>query len=279
MAQPTQEIDLFQFRKGRLNRVSSHVIVEKAVSLTINGYTWLEFMCTPIDLEEMAIGFIYNEGLISSIDDIVSVHLCKGGENIDIWLKFGVESPSIWKRTSGCTGGVTSVESEHVFKDGILDYQFDDENLSTPHEINHLIMKLIQAQNVYRKSGGVHTSALSDGTNLLFIAEDIGRHNTLDKIAGKYLKTDLNLNNIILLTTGRISSEMLQKSARIGASTVISRTSPSSISVELAKLWGITLIGYARRDQFKIYTHPERIKTNNSDKIYSSKKTEREDLY
>ena len=92
------------------------------------------------------------------------------------------------------------------------------------------------------------------------IGEDIGRHNTLDKIAGKILLDRIELNNRILLTTGRISSEMIQKASRIGASIVISYTSPSSLSLDAAQHMGITLIGYARRNQFRLYTHPERIR-------------------
>jgi FdhD protein len=91
------------------------------------------------------------------------------------------------------------------------------------------------------------------------IAEDIGRHNSVDKIAGKCLLEDIRMSRKFLLTTGRISSEMLQKSSRIGASIVVSRTSPSSLSIELADRFGITLIGYARRDRFNVYTHPDRI--------------------
>ncbi len=122
-----------------------------------------------------------------------------------------------------------------------------------------LIQLVFEAQDLYRQSGGVHTSALSDGQRLLVVAEDIGRHNTLDKIAGRCLLEDIRPERRILLTTGRVSSEMLQKTARLGADVVISRTSPSSLAIDLADRWGITLIGYARRDRFNVYTHPHRI--------------------
>jgi FdhD protein len=105
----------------------------------------------------------------------------------------------------------------------------------------------------------VHTSALSDGKNIRVIAEDIGRHNSVDKLAGLCLLNQVEIPKKVLLTTGRISSEMLQKSARIGASIVISRTSPSSLSIEMAEKLRVTLIGYARRDRFNVYALPERI--------------------
>jgi len=121
---------------------------------------------------------------------------------------------------------------------------------------------LLSSQELYRETGGVHTSALSDGEKILIVAEDIGRHNTLDKIAGRCLMENIWPDERILLTTGRISSEMLQKAARLGADAVISRTAPSSLAVEMAESLGITLIGYARRDRFNVYAHEERIVTS-----------------
>jgi FdhD protein len=118
---------------------------------------------------------------------------------------------------------------------------------------------LFDAQALYHETGGVHTSALTDGKRILLSAEDIGRHNTLDKIAGMCLMQNIWPERRILITTGRVSSEMLQKAVRLGASILISRTSPSSLSIELAEKWGITLIGYARRNRFNLYAHPERI--------------------
>jgi FdhD protein len=100
---------------------------------------------------------------------------------------------------------------------------------------------------------------LTDHAGTRVTAEDIGRHNTLDKIAGRCLLENLQFKRRILLTTGRISSEMLQKAARLQAAFVISRTSPSSLSISLAETYGITLIGYARRSRFTIYTHFARV--------------------
>jgi FdhD protein len=117
---------------------------------------------------------------------------------------------------------------------------------------------LFDSQELYRETGGVHTSALSDGEKILVSAEDIGRHNTLDKIAGLCLMNNIWPDARILITTGRISSEMLQKAARLQAPILISRTSPSSLSIEMAERYGITLIGYARRQRFNVYSNAQR---------------------
>jgi FdhD protein len=118
---------------------------------------------------------------------------------------------------------------------------------------------LFESQDLYRETGGVHTSALSDGEKVLLSAEDIGRHNTLDKIAGLCLMDNVWPVTRILITTGRISSEMLQKAARLQAPILISRTSPSSLSIEMAERYGITLIGYARTNRFNVYSGGQRV--------------------
>lgn len=235
--------------------VSADIIVETPVSLTVNGEVWLTFMCTPVGLEALAVGFLFNEGIVKSKDEIVSVRLCAAGDNVDIWLDHSAEKPEKWRRTSGCTGGITALDEDSpitpVANGGVI----------SPALVGELVNQLFEAQMLYRLSGGVHTSGLSDGQTILTSAEDIGRHNTLDKLAGRCLMDDINPARKIILTTGRISSEMLQKAARMGASILISRTSPSSLSIQLARRLGVTVIGYARRNKFNVYAHPERILT------------------
>lgn len=250
----TQPIEYTWFRNGTAEVVSAEVIVEKPVSLTVNGEVWLTLMCTPIHLEALAVGFLYNEGFIKSMDDVADVRPCEDGHNVDVWLTHSVKQPKNWRKTSGCTGGVTS-QTESASQTA---RQANGASV-TPAQITTLAAKLFEAQDLYKQTGGVHTSALSDGEQIVLAAEDIGRHNTLDKIAGLYLMRKPELAHKILLTTGRISSEMIQKAAKIGASIVVSRTSPSSLSVQIAEREGITLIGYARRDRFTVYTHPQRI--------------------
>jgi FdhD protein len=249
------QIDRYQ--DGDWQRTESEVIVESAVSLTVNGETWLTFRCTPINLDALAVGFLYDEGIIKEKEEIASVHVCEQQDNIDVWINHRVEKPTIWQRTSGCTGGMTAVES--VYDLSPVDVSSKKMEVITPDQVNFMVRLLFTAQQLYRSAGGVHTSVLSDGVVITASSEDIGRHNTLDKIAGLCLLQDLHPQRRILITTGRISSEMIQKAARIGSSIVISRTSPSSISIRLAERMGIVLIGYARGNRFNVYSHPERV--------------------
>jgi len=255
MIEPRKPIRYFQVDTRKTDTIESNTIVETPVSLTINGQVWTAFMCTPVHLEALMVGFLFNEGVIDSMDEVVDVRICEHGDNVDVWLGHDAPKPDSWTRTSGCTGGVTAVASIERPQPVTVSDEF---NLS-PGQINHLVEMLFEAQELYRETGGVHTSALSDGDRVILSAEDIGRHNTLDKIAGLCLMEKTWPEKRVLITTGRISSEMLQKAVRMGAKVIASRTSPSSLSIELAEAWGITLIGYARRNRFNLYAAPERI--------------------
>ncbi len=254
------------FHAGQWEGKPSAVISEQPVSLTVNNEIWLTFMCTPLDLKALAIGFLYNEEIIQSLEEVASVSECADGSNIDVWLNHVVKKPENWIKTSGCSGGETSVQ-----KKSLPESQAKPKNgwVLPGERVGELVDLLSGVQDLYRKTGGVHTSALSDGEKILAVAEDIGRHNTLDKLAGRCLLERLNPARRIVLTTGRISSEMIQKAGRLGASMVISRTSPSSLSVQMAERLGITLIGYAKGEQHTIYTHAERVlMAPSGEKIY-----------
>ena len=251
--QKAVHFDRYEFKKWKSHEAET--IVETPVSLTVNGQVWLTFMCTPVHLEAMAVGFLYNEGVIETMGEIEDVRVCEHGDNVDVWLNRSVEQPTNWRRTSGCTGGVTAVDL--LAKPDVS--LSDKQDTFPPETIEHVMELLLEAQVLYRETGGVHTSLLSDGEQIIVSAEDIGRHNTLDKIAGLCLMQNTFPEKRILITTGRISSEMLQKAARMDVPILISRTSPSSLSIEMAERYGITLIGYARKHRFNVYSNLQRV--------------------
>jgi FdhD protein len=256
MNSPQKSIHFEKYEFRKWEALDADTIVEAPVSLTVNGQVWLTFMCTPVNLEAMAVGFLYNEGIIETMNEVEDVRVCEHGDNVDVWLNHSVEQPTSWRRTSGCTGGVTAVDAL-----ARVDVSFNVDRPRVPPEaIGHLLAQFFEAQVLYRETGGVHTSALSDGEKIVTVAEDIGRHNTLDKISGLCLMNGISPETRILITTGRISSEMLQKAARMSSPILISRTSPSSLSIEMAERYGITLIGYARTHRFNIYSNAQRVK-------------------
>ncbi|MBI1879967.1 MAG: formate dehydrogenase accessory sulfurtransferase FdhD [Chloroflexi bacterium] len=234
--------------------VESAVIEETLVCISINGQELASFMCTPHNLEELALGFLRSEGFIQSLADIDILHLSDSRTCVDIWLRdLRFAPPKRHIITSGCGGGVT-------FDD--LSQRHPPLNTAaslTPQQIYSLMRQLHQAAELYNEVRGVHTSALSDGDELLLVAQDVGRHNTIDRLWGQALQRGIETEGCILLASGRISSEMLNKAAKMKVPIVISRTSPTSLSVELGRAWNLTVIGYARGNTFRVYSAPERI--------------------
>jgi FdhD protein len=256
-----RRLRLQEFRDGAPSPLETDVIAETAVSLNVNGLPWFAFLCSPLDLESLAVGFLFNEGVVSAPGEVVSVSVCARKENVDVCLDRAVPPPSSWQRTSGCGGGVTTTGTAGEEGPGPA-HPSGSSGPFTPTEIGALAEELLARQELYGASGGVHMSALSDGERFVAAAEDIGRHNTLDKVAGRCLLDRVTGPRRAIVTTGRVSSEMIQKARRIGVPLVVSRTSPTARSVDLAERWGMTLVGYARKDRFVAYAHAERIVPN-----------------
>lgn len=232
------------------------VIEEGLVRIHLNGRELATFMCTPYHLDELALGFLRAEGLIASLDDVRMLNICPNRNCVEIWLQdLTIEPPSRPIITSGCGGGIT-------FDDLSARAQplpLHTHPIITPEAVGNLMRQLQEAATLYKQVRGVHTSALSDGERLLLVAEDVGRHNTIDRLWGQALKQGLPTEGKILVATGRISSEMLNKAAKMGVPVVISRTSATSLSVALGHAWQITVIGYARHNRFRVYTWPQRV--------------------
>lgn len=244
----------FQYHSGNWSLVNTeNLIAETPVSLTVNGEIWLIFSCSPYDLDALGVGFLYNEGVIESADQIASVRVCADLTNIDVWLNQAAEKPEKWLRTSGCTGGIANAEPARHVRPLARFERFD------PQRLLENMDQLYQVEGVYQQTRGLHCSALSDGVAIQLYAVDIGRHNTLDKLAGLMLFSSVQLERRVVLTTGRISSEMVQKSVRMGAQVVMSRTSPTTLAVQMAETLNVTLIGYARHQRFVVYSHPQRV--------------------
>jgi FdhD protein len=232
------------------------VPVEETITLHINGQPLVRLMCTPTRLEELALGFLFNEGLIEGVGEMNEVKVLElrdGSRWLDVWLDHDIETPKLRTITSGCSGGTTfgSVADAHR--------QVESNLRITPQQVTHLMQELSRNAAIYKRAGGLHVAALADGEHLICVAEDVGRHNALDKIAGICLRQGQSMQDCVLLTSGRISSEMVSRAARMEVPIVISPTSPTSLSVQLAQAWSITLIGYTRRRSFRVYAGEERV--------------------
>ena len=235
--------------------VEEEVIEEGFVSIFVNGTELATVMSSPRDQARLALGFLCNEGIVNGIDDVRAVHVCPSGACVDVWLKRAdFTRPTRLILTSGCGGGVTFDDLSKTVE------PLNSQVTLSPKRLSQLMIEMQQRGTLYARSRGVHTSALSDGETIVVLAEDVGRHNTVDKLRGACLLEHIDPHGMILLCTGRISSEMINKAARMGCPIVALRTSPTSLSVQLAREWNITLVGYVRRDSMNVYAHPERLR-------------------
>ncbi len=237
--------------------VAGWIVEEAQVCISVNGDELATFMASPTDLERMAVGFLANEGIIQSMADVRHLHLSKNGTCVDVWLHdMNFEKPRKFIITAGCGGGVTfddlSAQHEPLISDLTV----------TPEQLASLMRQTHLGAELYQQARGIHTAVLATPTQILLQVEDIGRHNCLDKLRGAALLDGFETEGKILVSSGRISSEMINKARRLSTPIVCSRTSPTSLSVALAEAWNITIVAYLRQDRMRIYTHPKRVLVN-----------------
>jgi FdhD protein len=229
------------------------VVEERPLVLYVNGQELVTLLCTPTKLEALVVGFLSFEGIIRDLEDIHTLTVLAEDGYAEVRLHSPFVPPRRRVHTSGCGGGVTFSLEAH----GSAALQ--DDSAVDPRALFPMIRELYAEALSYRESRGIHAAALADGGTLLIVTEDVGRHNAIDKICGEAMLRHIPTAGKTLLATGRISSEMLRKGAHMGTPIVVSRTSATTMSIDLAKRLGLTLIGYVRGDSFYVYSHPERL--------------------
>lgn len=252
-----QPYTYWTYDQQQITQTEGGIAVESRLTVFVNMQEIATIMCSPIAQEALALGFLHNEGMIQTLAEVKLMQLNSTGTTIDIFLdRSDFTQPRRLVLTSGCGGGVS-------FQDWQANYPpLDSSFTATPEIIFQLKRAMHGAEKLYKQVRGVHTVVLGASDGLILSAEDIGRHNTIDKIAGKALLNDIETRDRILITSGRISSEMLIKARMMGVPLVASHTSPTSKTVHLADRWGICVVGYVRQGKMRIYTHPERLGFN-----------------
>lgn len=253
MSEGVRSIHYLSLGVGEPQEIAGEVVDETQACISVNGEELATFMCSPHDLDKLALGFLANEGLIQTLADVKILHLAKNA-CVDVWLKDTAFVPPHRRIiTAGCGGGVTFAELSQAQE------PLDVALTATPEQLAALMRQMHLGAVLYQQARGIHTAVLADHDRVLLQMEDIGRHNCLDKLRGAALQTGLVTRGKILLSSGRISSEMIHKARQLETPIVCSRTSPTSLSVALAEAWQITLVAYLRQDRMRVYTHPERL--------------------
>lgn len=280
MSSAIYPIKTFQFNRGKFNSVDDLVVVEEPLEIRL-GYGDLDdrqedsiviTMRTPGNDFELAIGFLFSEGIVKSKEDILSIKYCytsaeeQEEDNIvrvellpSIEIDLSKTERHGFAHSACGICGLTSIESAFKLSESkISSSQFQiDLNV-----INTLSEKAHQLQYNYKTTGGIHSASLFSKTgNLLDIMEDVGRHNAVDKLIGKRLQNgDAFSDQQILFLSGRMGFELAQKAAMAGFAVVVSVGAPSSLAIQLGIKMNMTLIGFTKNDRFNVYCGNERIK-------------------
>jgi len=232
---------------------------EALCTIEVNGQSWVTLLCSPHDLDHLALGFLFDAGVIESAAEVRDVRVIGDFKELETLVQVDLRClktplPSNPTLTSGCSGGVTFFDIAAKRSPLVSNLKVRPEQV-----YDAMDQLMLEQAQLHRDVGGFHTAALSDGHSLLIVAHDVGRHNTLDKIAGAALCRGIPTRDRLLVATGRISSEMLAKAARMKVPVIISRNSPTGLATHLAREWGIMIAGYVRGQKMHIYSAEDRI--------------------
>jgi FdhD protein len=237
---------------------------ETAIAFTFNTASYAVMMATPQDLDDFAVGFALTEGIVSSIDAIEGIDVVEEDDGIElrVWLKAkdAVEFLGRRRKLAGPTGcGLCGVES--LMEAMRPPPDVGDGLVFTSDQIMTAVESLFPRQDLNRETRAVHAAGFWDPERgLVAVREDVGRHNALDKLAGALARDGATAEQGLVVLTSRVSVEMVQKSAAIGAPIVAAVSAPTALAVRMADQCGMTLVAIARKDGFEVFTHPHRVK-------------------
>ncbi len=227
----TRFIDSFSMEKGLWSH-EDFMVVEQAFKLFIGGVYTHTLYCCPDDMEELVVGNLASQGIITHAAQVESISI--NGQSIEVQIKN--HEPAV----------VREIES----KDGLFCYAGDALELMRQH---------LDSSELHKITGGVHLMSLARGSQILATRQDVGRHNALDKLFGYCLLNQIDIQDKILLSSGRVSHEIIQKVVSMGIKIVVSRAAVTSLGAQVALDNGITVLGFTRGSRFNIYSHPKRI--------------------
>ncbi|MGE4272531.1 MAG: formate dehydrogenase accessory sulfurtransferase FdhD [Desulfitobacterium sp.] len=239
---------------------NEQVVVEKALTVYINDQEFATMVCSPSQEKELVMGFLCSEGIVSQPSQITKLTLNKR-EGL-IWVETtekGTLSEDLFLKrylTSCCGKGKSSF---YFANDARLAQKVNSTLRITSKDVSNYIRLLDEESKLFHLTGGVHGGALAANGQLEYCAVDIGRHNVLDKLYGYAFTMGIDLSQKVIVFSGRISSEILIKTGKMGCPILVGVSAPTDLALSLAEELGITVIGFARKDRMNVYTHPERI--------------------
>lgn len=258
-----EELNVIKITRGndvcRFDAIKKPVISEASLKVSVNGRELISLLCLNRQQEELALGFLYNEGVINSLEDIETISFNDKTLTVSVVLREGLSPTKMESLKSITSGGGKS----YIYANPMRQNQLKQAELSQKLSADEILDKMkdfTKQSELFRQVGGVHSLLLSMPEFSVF-SEDIGRHNCFDKVTGVLLREGKRelAENAVLFISGRVSSEIMSKVIRLGAPVIVSKSTPTTTAVKLAKQYNITLLGYVRHDTALIYSGAERI--------------------
>lgn len=261
--EPARRVARASWRHGKISSGQRAIPEETAIALTYNRFSRAVMMATPADLEDFATGFSLSEGIVTHPGEIRDIEIVAGDKGIELrlWIAEAriaafTERRRYMAGPSGC--GLCGVESlaEAIRPPPRVASGF----CVTAAAIAAAVAALPASQRLNRETSAVHAAAFWEpGSGIVALREDVGRHNALDKLAGALARWNRQTGRGVVLLTSRVSVEMVQKAAVLGAPVIVAVSAPTTLALRTAEAAGITLVCVARDDGFEVFTHPDRI--------------------
>lgn len=254
--------EAYSYRAGVYDQITVEVATEFALTVFVDGQEFATLVCTPADLEELVVGFLASEGIIKSYGDIQTLLVSgeDGSAYVSLLAPVTLDPAHFAKRyIASCCG--KGRQSFYFYNDAQTAPVTAAGPGLQPESILQLTAALQRESLLFQITGGTHNAALCDHTGaLIAIRTDIGRHNALDKLFGYLLMERRSATALVLAFSGRVSSEVLLKVAKMGVGTVLSMSAPTELALQMAEELGVTVVGFVREGGFTVYTHPERVR-------------------
>jgi len=243
---------IIKVKENIIQSLEDSIAIETKIKILVNDIEIISLSATPLHIKELVVGYILTENIIKENFCPQEIEIIEEKEEIKVKIySSGPLNLNGKTLTSGCMSSFSFInELPEGYKDN---FKIEIENL-------FLLFKDFQKKSeLYKSTGCVHYAGLAEKEKIIFLAEDIGRHNAVDKVIGYAFLNKISLKDKILLVSGRISSEMVLKAGRWKIPIIVSRSAPTSLAIELAEKIGLTIIGFLRGNRCNIYTHPYRL--------------------
>lgn len=255
----TRRVRILKYNGECTNEVDDIVVREYPLTIFLNGEELVTLLCSPKALDFLVYGFLISEGIIQCREDIADIKVDEEKGVVDVFTTKQKDLSNYFtgKRmiTTGCGGGTAFYNIHDVVNCRPAEKGFKVK----VQKLLVLMKEFLAASEVFQNTGGVHSAALSDGEKILVFHEDVGRHNALDKVLGEAFFKDIQCTDKLILTSGRISSEMLAKVAKRGISMVVSRSAPMDLALRIGEEMNTTIVGFVRGNKMNVYTGSSRI--------------------